>query len=817
MDDLATTPTSARRTRRWALPAAIAAIFLAAHLPFLAPTLEDLDSVNFALGIRQFDPTEHRPHPPGYPIYIALGKVSTAAFDRLSPSGARNTTQAAREPEPTGGGGTPADNAALGLAFWSAIFGALAVFPLLRLFRHIDGDGGQGAAAAVVLAMASPIFWFTAVRPLSDVPGLAVALAGQALLAGAFVGLWVVPRRPAVVPSAGTGDDPALVRPDRLIVAGIFVSALAVGLRSQAVWLTMPLAVLVLAYRIARRNAGRTVLLSAVALVVGAMLWAVPLVVFTGGVGRYLGALAKQGGEDFSGVDMLWRNRTPRRLALSLLDTFVVPWGSVPLAVVIILLAALGLFVLLRRRPVAVLLLAVGFAPYAAFHLLFHETVTTRYALPVMLPMAYLAVSGAGLIAGRYRTYVAGALIAASLVVVVPPVVGYAGSGSPVSRMFADMRRHHTSEAADFVLGMHRRVQSETRRAFLWELNGTTYWSRTLPSPVHHEWLELVKYWKEGGDRPVWFLAEPLRTDLALIDPASRRLMMAYRWPFTPAPFVGGARPGDIDWYEMRPPGWFAAEGWGFTPETAGVARTDHRGLDYGPIEAWVRRRPGATTMVVGGRNLGGPNDPSVQIAVAVDGRILDSIVVRPDPGFFLRFLSLPAGSLAGEGRYARVTVQATPVAGGRVPPAAIEQFDLQDDNRIVYGYDEGWHELEYNPVTGRLWRWSSASAKIRIHGAGRSLLVRVTGELSPKDFSRPSHVTARAGTVALGAFDVSSAFSFDVAVPAEALDQAGGVVVLETDQTFVPNERTRNGDKRQLGLRVYGLTVRPQRDPAGR
>ena len=96
MRDSTTMDTTAPRGPwRWLAPT-VAVVFLAAHLPFLAPTLEDLDSVNFALGVRRFDPTEHRPHPPGYPIYIALGKLSTAAFDWVSPSGARDATASAR-------------------------------------------------------------------------------------------------------------------------------------------------------------------------------------------------------------------------------------------------------------------------------------------------------------------------------------------------------------------------------------------------------------------------------------------------------------------------------------------------------------------------------------------------------------------------------------------------------------------------------------------------------------------------------------------------------------------------------------------------
>ena len=64
-------------TARRAL-SALALIYAIAHAPFLAPSLEDIDSVNFALGVRDFDVATHRPHPPGYPVYIALGKAATA-------------------------------------------------------------------------------------------------------------------------------------------------------------------------------------------------------------------------------------------------------------------------------------------------------------------------------------------------------------------------------------------------------------------------------------------------------------------------------------------------------------------------------------------------------------------------------------------------------------------------------------------------------------------------------------------------------------------------------------------------------------------
>ena len=131
----------------------------------LPPTLEDLDSVNFALGVRQFDVAQHQPHPPGYPIFIALGKLGTAALARA-------------------GVATPDVR---GLAIWSAL--AAGVLPLLffaffrMLLREETGEAAdRRAAIATVLIVCSPLFWFTGARPLSDLAGLAAAWAALAAL-----------------------------------------------------------------------------------------------------------------------------------------------------------------------------------------------------------------------------------------------------------------------------------------------------------------------------------------------------------------------------------------------------------------------------------------------------------------------------------------------------------------------------------------------------------------------------------------------------------------------------------------------------------
>ena len=47
---------------------------------FRSRFLYDVDSVNFALALRRFDPTVHQPHPPGYFLYVCLGMLSNAIF-----------------------------------------------------------------------------------------------------------------------------------------------------------------------------------------------------------------------------------------------------------------------------------------------------------------------------------------------------------------------------------------------------------------------------------------------------------------------------------------------------------------------------------------------------------------------------------------------------------------------------------------------------------------------------------------------------------------------------------------------------------------
>ena len=231
-------------------------------------------------------------------------------------------------------------------------------------------------------------------------------------------------------------------------------------------------------------------------------------------------------------------------------------------------------------------LLAVMFGPYAIFHLLFQETVTVRYALPLVLPIAYLVAVSLTETRPVLSLVVGSALVASMLWLAVPAGSAYGRIPSPIFRALDAMSGSPNPAA---IVGMHRRVWTESRRARKWRGEPP---GQLLPAPRDYEWLELTRAWRARDVPVTWFVADPRRTDLALIDPGSRQLV-SYRWPFRQRSYVGGARPDEVDLVTIGKPGWFLEQGWALTPEVAGVTGRDGGGPHKRPSVGWVRSRTG--------------------------------------------------------------------------------------------------------------------------------------------------------------------------------------------------------------------------------
>jgi hypothetical protein len=729
----------------------IAATYLAAHLPLLAPSLEDYDSINFALGLRDFDPARHQPHPPGSPVYIALGRIVLAAVNRVAPAASRPDTEA------------------LALALLSAVAGALTIIAFATVCLRIIGPARRVTIVwAAAIFAASPLFWISGLRPMSDLPGLAAALAAQALLL------------------KGRTHAPSL------IIGGL-VAGLAAGLRVQTLLLTMPLFAFVL---IERRFPWRPL----AALAAGVLGWGVPLVLDSGGVEAYLGALGSQAGEDLAWVNMLWLEPTPRRFAFALYETFVLPWGSTLLVAVVAAAAIAGATIAAIRQPSAVGMFAVAFVPYTVVHLLLQETITVRYALPA-LPLVAWLVANAAASSPRWTSLIAAPIVAAALFVAVPDAAAYARAPHPAFQALSDAASYARLAPAQKIYAHHsiwRAVQAADTEL------------PAVEPPRLYEWLGPVNYWKAGGQGPVWFLADPRRTDLALIDPQSRRDAVHYRWAVDGRPEFSGIRPVGVDWYRLAPPGWFAGEGWSLTPETGGLAFATGKGPDQRPIEAWVRRRAAPMHLVIGGRHLGAAGDPAADFELAIDGSVRDRWTVTVDERNFLRFMDLPDG-LDGAGEYARLTVASRPAGGGRrAVPVGIRQFDIQLASRMISAFGEGWHEQEYDPATGQRWRWTSGRSILRLTGPVSDVDIVLRGESPLRYFGAPPDVQVTAGGRVIARFQPAADFEWTVRVPAADAARAAGAIALETTPVYRPGEAEGTGDERELGLRLFETLVIP-------
>lgn len=113
-----------------AVSLALAIVTMASRWPYRARMLYNWDAVQFALALREFDVAKHQPHPPGYLLYVALGRL----MNRWA--------------------GDPA-MAYVGLAI---LFSGATTFIVYWLARRLY-DRTTAVAAAALLAV-SPLFWF---------------------------------------------------------------------------------------------------------------------------------------------------------------------------------------------------------------------------------------------------------------------------------------------------------------------------------------------------------------------------------------------------------------------------------------------------------------------------------------------------------------------------------------------------------------------------------------------------------------------------------------------------------------------------------
>jgi hypothetical protein len=140
----------------------------------------------------------------------------------------------------------------------------------------------------------------------------------------------------------------------------------------------------------------------------------------------------------------------------------------------------------------------------------------------------------------------------------------------------------------------------------------------------------------------------------------------------------------------------------------------------------------------------------------------------------------------------------------------AIEQFDAAGgvDPRPIVAFGDGFFEHEYDPGSGRQWRWLGARGELwyLARSGGR---LEIEGESPRRYYTSGSRLTVRAGGTILKDVRLEDDFTIRVDVPPSGEPAA---IVLDTDQTHVPAETSwrRSGDRRRLGLRIFRCELQP-------
>ena len=730
---------------------AVAALFLCAHLAWLPGHLEDIDSINFALGLRAYDVAAHQPHPPGYPVFMVLAHGAAAL----------------------------ATGDAIAMALLSGLAGAVALLLLHRVLCLIQrasppGDDTSHPFFITTLTAATPLFWVTALRPLSDMSGLAAALGCQYLLLDAARPNASVRR--AMVAAAACG--------------------VATGLRSQVTWLVVPLLAWLLV-RVWTRDDVRAALGVAASAVAGVLIWAVPMVAMTGGVAAYRAALTSQAGEDFEGVPMLLLQPGLRRLAAALADTFLWPWGWWPLAAVMIVLALVGILALRGRGRLATWL-GLGYLPYLVYHLLLQETETTRYALPLVPLVATLVV--VALLRWTPRLGHAGAAVACGLALGVSLHAHqqYVSAGVTVGEVLQRMDDEARGAATRPQVLMHRRVWAETRRARAAIVPTPAF--DVLPAPRTHEWRGAVRAWQDGAR--VWWLVDPHRGDRVAVDPRALHLRQHVGWPMPVASVLGGMRPHAFDWYDVTAPQWVLGDGWSLTPELAGLSAAAGQGPTTTGATALVRAAIGEATVLIGGRHAAPVGAAPVSMEVRLGSAWSQRVDVPPGPFAFT--WRLPSQVVAESG-YLPLEVRTAPAPAG-AERVLLEQFDVQPVGTPVLAMEHGWYEPERDVVTGRTWRWIADQSALRVVGATGDVRLVIAGR-HPRHYDRAPVLEIFAGTERIASHTLARTFRVEQVVLARQLAHDGRLT-WRVSPSFVAGERTGTADARRLALEIASLQV---------
>ncbi|WP_096896460.1 ArnT family glycosyltransferase [Candidatus Scalindua japonica] len=210
--------------------AVLVVISMVTRLLFMGTYLEGWDSIDFALGLHDYDIAYYQPHFPGYPVYMFFCRLVHIFVD----------------------------NDVIALTVPGAVLGSITLVPFFFLTRRMFTE--NTAWLAVFLYIVNPLCWLQSEKALSDAAGLFFAMASVQLF---FY--------------ASTSGENAL----RYLIFGSVMLGTCLGVRLSY----FPFAILwlyTLSVLSKSGNRKKTIVYGVSAFIIGICIWLVPLACYTG-------------------------------------------------------------------------------------------------------------------------------------------------------------------------------------------------------------------------------------------------------------------------------------------------------------------------------------------------------------------------------------------------------------------------------------------------------------------------------------------------------------------------------------------------------
>lgn len=366
----------------------------------IAHSLFDWDEALFSLGVREYDVVRHQPHPPGYPLFIALAKiVALSGVDEFR---------------------------CIQLV---VILGALFIFPALYwLAREIGFDFTTAVAGAAVYAFL-PNVWVYGGTGFSDVPATVLVFAACALLLRG--------RRDA-----------------RAYIAGAVVLGIAAGFRPANLLVGAVPALLAtgMQWRAKRYRAIAAAMLLGFVIAAGSYLGAA---LASLSIGDYVDVVRAQS-EYVRDVDS-WRSPTRPPLLEVAREFILRPFGQEDVLNALAIGALLSAIAALVRRRVSPLLTLAIFTPLAVMTWLNLDVAAkSRYAIGYMAAHALLAADGFLLFGRKVQVALCVAVVLVFFVWTWPALETQRASDSPPVTALRWARDHVPQPAVLYVTGEYR-------------------------------------------------------------------------------------------------------------------------------------------------------------------------------------------------------------------------------------------------------------------------------------------------------------------------------------------------------------------------